>query len=67
MAPGAPLHTLDGTAVDIKSYFGKKPVVLEFWATWCPLCKQLEPAMKGLFLFDTDGVAYKAFASPHTS
>ena len=21
-------------------------MVLEFWATWCPLCKQLEPAMQ---------------------
>jgi len=103
MAPGAPLHTLDGKAVDLATYIGKKPVVIEFWATWCPLCKQLEPAMKaakekygaefdfigitvpqnqspekakqfieanamqGTFLFDTDGAAYKAFTSPHTS
>ncbi len=44
--PGAKVHTLDGTPVELASYIGKKPVVLEFWATWCPLCKQLEPAMK---------------------
>jgi thiol-disulfide isomerase/thioredoxin len=44
-APGAVVEKLDGTAVDLKSYIGKQPVLLEFWATWCPNCKQLEPAM----------------------
>ncbi|MGQ0539318.1 MAG: TlpA family protein disulfide reductase, partial [Gemmatimonadaceae bacterium] len=43
-APGAIVETLDGKSVDLKSYFGKVPVVIEFWATWCPNCKQLEPA-----------------------
>ncbi len=45
-APGGPLETLDGKAVDLASYLGKGPVVLEFWATWCGNCKQLEPAMR---------------------
>jgi thiol-disulfide isomerase/thioredoxin len=45
VAPGAALETLDGKPVDLKTYFGKKPVLLEFWATWCPTCKQLEPAV----------------------
>ena len=45
MAPRAAVFTLDGQAVDLGDYVGKTPVVLEFWATWCPLCKQLEPAM----------------------
>jgi peroxiredoxin len=45
-APGAAVETLDGKAVDLSRYIGKKPVVLEFWATWCPLCKQLEPALE---------------------
>lgn len=47
-APGAVLETLDGKSVDLKSYFGTGPVVIEFWATWCPNCKQLEPAMHAL-------------------
>ena len=102
-APGAAIHTLDGKAVNLSSYLGIKPVVMEFWATWCPLCRALEPQfaaardkygdritfigmtvpenqtpqraqdfvtqnkMKGLFLFDTDGAAYRAYSAPHTS
>lgn len=45
-APGAAVELLDGKSVDLSQYIGRKPVVLEFWATWCPLCKQLEPAMQ---------------------
>jgi len=39
------VETLDGKPFDIGQYIGKTPVLIEFWATWCPLCKQLEPAM----------------------
>ena len=45
VAPGAPLETLDGKAVNLKDYLGKQPVVLEFWATWCENCKELQPRM----------------------
>ena len=45
-APGAAVETLDGNAVDISQYIVGTAVALEFWATWCPLCKQLEPAMQ---------------------
>jgi peroxiredoxin len=46
VAPPARVATLDGKMVDLADYYGSKPVVLEFWATWCPLCKQMEPAME---------------------
>ena len=45
-APAAAVESLEGTAMDLARMYGDKPVVLEFWATWCPLCKKLEPAMK---------------------
>ena len=44
-APGAKLELLDGKPAELAMYLGKRPVVMEFWATWCPNCKELEPAM----------------------
>jgi thiol-disulfide isomerase/thioredoxin len=48
-APTAVVRDLDGKAVDLGSYVGHRPVVLEFWATWCPLCAALEPSLKAAY------------------
>lgn len=45
-APGAKVETLDGKTVDLAQYIGKEPVLMEFWATWCPNCRELEPSLK---------------------
>jgi len=45
-APVVAVEDLDGKSVDLGQYIGHQPVVLEFWATWCPLCKALEPSLK---------------------
>ncbi len=44
-APSAKVHTLDGKESDLAQYVGKSPVVMEFWATWCENCKELEPTL----------------------
>jgi thiol-disulfide isomerase/thioredoxin len=44
-APAAKVFALDGKEADLSQYIGKTPTVIEFWATWCPNCKELEPTM----------------------
>ncbi len=45
-APAAVVQDLDGRPVDLGQLVGKKPVVFEFWATWCPLCAALMPRVE---------------------
>jgi thiol-disulfide isomerase/thioredoxin len=45
-APAVVIHDLDGKSVDLSQYIGKKPVFLEFWATWCTNCEELLPRVK---------------------
>jgi thiol-disulfide isomerase/thioredoxin len=44
-APAVTINDLDGKPVDLGTMLGRKPVLLEFWATWCPICKSLLPAL----------------------
>lgn len=45
-APVVRVNDLDGKAVDLGQYIGKKPVFLEFWATWCTNCTELLPRVR---------------------
>jgi len=47
-APAITLKALDGKDVPLKSFQGK-PVLLDFWATWCVPCVESLPAVEKLY------------------
>lgn len=47
-APNFSLKTLDGKQIELNEYRGKK-VILNFWATWCPPCREEMPEMQKFY------------------
>lgn len=56
------LEDLDGRAVDLDQWIGKKPVLLEFWARWCENCAALAPRMEHAHARYGDRVVFLAIA-----
>jgi thiol-disulfide isomerase/thioredoxin len=44
--PAVTIQDLDGKPVELSRWVGKKPVIVEFWATWCPICAELLPRIE---------------------
>jgi len=62
VGPAAAVQTLAGQPVDLARYVGKGPVLMEFWATWCPNCAELEPTMKAMYAKYSSQVAFVGVA-----
>lgn len=43
------LPRLGGGAISLSEYRDKRPVVLLFWATWCPNCRRNMPVLDGMY------------------
>jgi thiol-disulfide isomerase/thioredoxin len=52
------VEDLDGAPVDLGRWIRKTPVVLQFWATWCPVCEQLAPRVAAARARHGDTVAF---------
>lgn len=52
------IHDLDGKDVDLAAIIGRKPVLIEFWASWCTSCAAMLPRLKAAHQEFGDDVAF---------
>jgi len=60
--PPVTIQDLDGRPVDLSAMIGKKPLLIEFWATWCPLCAALMPRLDSAYTRHKNSVDFVAVA-----
>jgi len=56
LAPDFILKSLEGNEMQLSSFRGKKAVVVNFWATWCPPCREEMPAFEDIFVNNKDEI-----------
>lgn len=61
-APLVTIQDLDGRPANLGAMIGKKPLLIEFWATWCPLCAALMPQIDSAYARHRDKVGFVAVA-----
>jgi thiol-disulfide isomerase/thioredoxin len=61
-APAVEIDDLEDGVVNLGNYVGTKPVLLEFWATWCEQCEALAPSIEAAVERYGDEVAFFAVA-----
>jgi thiol-disulfide isomerase/thioredoxin len=56
LMPQWQLYNEEGLLVKSSDFLGK-PLVIHFWATWCPYCKKLQPGLDKLYQkYQADGL-----------
>jgi len=60
--PPVTVQDLDGRPVNLGAMVGQKPLLIEFWATWCPLCAALMPQLDSAYARHQDKVAFVSVA-----
>ena len=56
IAPPFTLKSLDGNTITLSDFKGK-PVLLTFWATWCPICTEELPLLEKFSVGKRDQLA----------
>ena len=60
--PPVTIQDLDGRPANLGAMIGKKPLLIEFWATWCPLCAALMPRLDSAYSRHKNTVDFVAVA-----
>ncbi len=56
IAPDFILQDIYGKKITLSQFAGNKPVILNFWATWCPPCKEEMPLLQKYYELNRDKI-----------